>query len=81
MVLLMLKTTMRSERCFHMNKGHLKNLMASLVLCIYSFFTMFESLSPSDFWQFGLFIGLIIDNLNNIVNNLARFIFLYYPIG
>ena len=51
MILLMLKTTMRSER-FHMNKGHLKNLMASLVLWFYSFFTMFGSLSPSDFWQF-----------------------------
>ena len=36
---------------------------------------MFLNLSPSDFWQFWLFIGLIIDNPNNIVNNLDRFMF------
>ena len=39
---------------------------------------MFGSLNPSDFWEFWLFIGLIIDNLNNIVNNLDRFVFLEY---
>ena len=40
---------------------------------------MFLTLNPSDFWQFRLFIGLIIDNLKNIVNNLDRFVFLEYP--
>ena len=30
---------------------------------------MFLTLNPSDFWQFRLFIGLIIDNHNSIVNN------------
>ena len=40
---------------------------------------MFLTLNPSDFWQFRLFIGLIIDNHNNIVNNLNRFVFLEYP--
>ena len=41
---------------------------------------MIGSLNPSDFWQFSLFVGLIIVNLNNIVNNLDRFeVFLEYP--
>ena len=40
---------------------------------------MFLTLNPSDFWQFRLFIGLIIDNHNNIVNDLNRFVFLEYP--
>ena len=40
---------------------------------------MFLTLNPSDFWQFRSFIGLIIDNHNNIVNNLNRFVFLEYP--
>ena len=40
---------------------------------------MLLTLNPSDFWQFRLFIGLIIDNLKNIVNNLDRFVFLEYP--
>ena len=55
--------------------GIRKNLRHSLILCCYSFFKMFLNLSPSDFWQFRLFIGLIIDNTNNIVNNLDRFMF------
>ena len=40
---------------------------------------MFLNLNPSDFWQVRLFIGLIIDNHNNIVNNLDRFVFSEYP--
>ena len=40
---------------------------------------MFLTLNPSDFWQFQLFIGLIIDNHNSIVNNLDRFVFSEYP--
>ena len=62
-----------------MDKERSKNLTASLALSIYSFFTMFLNLNPTDFWQFQLFIGLVIDNLNNIVNNLDRFVFLEYP--
>ena len=52
----------------------------SLVLCFYSFFTMFLTLNLSDFWQFWLFISLVIDNLKNIVNNLDRFVFLEYTL-
>ena len=37
---------------------------------------MLLTLNPGDFWQFWLLIGLIIDNYNNIVNNLDRFLFL-----
>ena len=40
---------------------------------------MFLTLNPSDFWEFWLLIGLIIDYHNNIVNNLNRFVFLEYP--
>ena len=41
---------------------------------------MIGSLNPSDFGQFSLFVGLIIVNLNNIVNNLDKFeVFLEYP--
>ena len=40
---------------------------------------MFLTLNPSDFWQFWLFIGLIIDIHNNTVNNLERFVILEYP--
>ena len=40
---------------------------------------MFLTLNPSDFWQFPLLIGLIIDNHNNIVSNLDRFVFSEYP--
>ena len=56
-----------------------QKIKASLGLCFYSFFTMFLTLKPSNFWQFPLFIGLIIDNHNNIVNNLDRFVFSEYP--
>ena len=66
-------------KLFHMDKGRSKNLTASLGLCFYSFFTMFLTLNPSDFWQFPLLIGLIIDNHNNIVSNLDRFVFSEYP--
>ena len=37
---------------FHMDKEHSENLTASLVLCFYSFFTMFLTLNPSNYWQF-----------------------------
>ena len=37
---------------FHMDKWRSKNLTSSLVLCFYSYFTMFVTLNPSDFWQF-----------------------------
>ena len=40
---------------------------------------MFLTLNLSDFWQFWLFISLVIDNLKNIVNNLDRFVFLDHP--
>ena len=40
---------------------------------------MLLTLNPSDFWQFRFFIGLIIDDHNNIANNLDRFAFLEYP--
>ena len=40
----------------------------------YSFF-MFLILNPSDFCQFWLFIGLIIDNHNNIANIMMDFFF------
>ena len=62
-----------------MDKGRSNNLTASSGLCFYSFFTKFLTLNPSDFWQFRLFIGLIIDNHDNIVNNLDRFVFSEYP--
>ena len=62
-----------------MDKRRSKNLTASLGLSFYSFFTMFLTLNASDFWQFQLFIGLIIDNHNNIVNNLDRLVFSEYP--
>ena len=62
-----------------MNTRHSINFMTSLVLCFYLFFKMFLSLNLSSFVQFWLFIGLIIDNLNNIVNNFDRFAFLEYP--
>ena len=66
---------------FHMDKVRSKNLTGSLVLCFYSFFTMFLTLNPIDFWQFSLFIGLIIDDLKKIVNNLDRFVFWSTQIG
>ena len=40
---------------------------------------MFLTLNPSDFWQFRLFIGLIIDSHNNIANNLDQIVFSEYP--
>ena len=40
---------------------------------------MFLTLNRSDFRLFWLFIDLIIDSLNNIVNNPDRFDFLEYP--
>ena len=71
----MLKTIVRSV----FSSERSINLTPSLGLCFYSFFTMSLTLNPSDFWQFRFFIGLIIDNHNNIVNNLDRFVFSEYP--
>ena len=42
---------------------------------------MLLALKLCDFWKFWLFIGLIIDDLNNIINNPDRFVFLEYQIG
>ena len=64
---------------FRMDEERFKILSTSLVLCFYSFFTMVLTLNLSNFWQFWLWVGLIIDNLNNIVNNLDSFCFLDYP--
>ena len=43
---------------------------------LFIFYDVLNSEPKCDFdWQFRLFIGLIIDNHNNIVNNLDRFVF------
>ena len=64
-----------------MDKGRSKNLTTSLILVFSLFSTMLLALKPCDFWKFWLFIGLIIDDLNNIINNPDRFVFLEYQIG
>ena len=65
-----------------MDKGRSKNLTTSLILCF--FFIFYDVVSSETMWFLKILIvyfGLIIDDLNNIINNPDRFVFLEYQIG